>query len=592
LTGQAHAGRRPHRALAIRLASTLALLAVSLTALAGWVVHGAVGRALERATTEALERRLARVDRTVERIGGDVDGVLGRLATVLVRHESQRLVRLAAGGPEVVGDAAWLAETTDLDVLTALDARGTVLSAAHWPELAGLDEPSLAGLAAGRPAVRRVEGPLGGRLAVVVAHAVRAGDVEVTLVGGRSIGEGFAESVALGHAALVFDLDADGAGPVVVTAGRPIGPLDPWAELARGADPDGTQVIGQWLAGVRSLPDDRGQVQAVVVAAVPRAAGAPGLVWAFAVVGAVGVALAVAVGAWAARRITRPLDQLVRAVDAIAAGEADYGLPARPADELDRLAAAFSRLQRSLERQQRRSAAAERVAAWRDVARRVAHEVKNPLVPIRLTVENLKRARGRDPRLFDELFEEGARTILDEVEQLRRLVTEFSEFARLPPPRPRAVEVHELIDGVLELYAAEPELEIVRSYRGRPAVVEVDEDQIGRALKNVVGNSLEAMRGAPSAPRLEIGTQADGGMVEIEVRDNGAGMAPDVVDRVFDPYFTTKPEGTGLGLAMVFRIVTEHGGEVEAANRPEGGARIRIRLPLAAARARASEASA
>jgi signal transduction histidine kinase len=576
------------RRLGIRLASIFAALAAGWTMLAGWAMSELVDHSLERAAAEALALRLGRVESETTRLGRDVAETLERLETALLMHSPTRLARLRAGGPEAVDEASRIAATTNLDLLTIFDEEQTVVSSMHWPQLAGLREPSLGDLVGRGPVLRRVELPGGGKLAVVARRSVAVGEDLLALVGGRWLDASFAEAIALGHQAIVFDLEPGGAEPFVADPSS-MGNLDAWWDVARDGSaqavfpmPAGDDSRSVRVAGRRFLEDDGGRVWGVVVVSVPRAGPSSARIGlAFTAAGIVAAALAAAAGFWMAGRLSRPVDRLVHAVDAIAAGEADYSFPARAEHELDRLAQSFSRLQRSLELQRRRSVAAERVAAWKDVARRVAHEIKNPLAPIRLTVENLTRARESDPRLFDELFEEGTRTILEEVEQLRRLVTEFSEFARLPPPQPRRVELHELIDGVLELHAAEPGLEVVRSYGERSVPVEVDPEQFGRALKNVVGNAVEAMREEPPPHRLEIHTALEGDMVELRVCDSGGGIPPDAVGRIFEPYFTTKPEGTGLGMAIVYRIVTEHGGIVDAGNRPEGGARIRIRLPVA-----------
>lgn len=586
MSGARH-GRADRRGLAIRLATIFAVLAAVLSALTGWAVCGLVDRSLERTARDAVSRRLEDLDPEIERMGRIVAATLERIEAELRGHETQRLARLLAGGAQAVDEATRLAATTDLGLLTVLDESASVVSSAHWPQLAGLDEPSLTGLAERRPVLRRVGGPGGAGLAVVVRRSVEVGERRLSLVGGRWLDRGFATAVAGGHEAFLFDLDPDGAG-AILSDGASDAELDTWWNLAReGGTGEAIARLASggshlaWRAGRQLLRDDEGRVLGAVVVAVPRETRLPvQLRLAFATVGLVAVALAVAAGLWAATRISRPVDRLVHAVDAIAAGEADYTFPAHTEHELDRLAQAFSRLQRALEHQRRRSAAAERVAAWREVARRVAHEVKNPLVPIRLTIENLKRARGKDPRLFDELFDEGTRTILEEVEQLRRLVTEFSAFARLPAPRLQPVDLHALLDRVLELHTAEPRLEVVRAYRARPTTVDADAEQLSRAFKNVVGNAVEAMRNSERPPRLEVRTEAEGGMVEIRVCDSGPGIPPDAAGKVFEPYFTTKPQGTGLGMAIAYRIVTEHGGVVDADNRPEGGARVRIRLPL------------
>lgn len=284
------------------------------------------------------------------------------------------------------------------------------------------------------------------------------------------------------------------------------------------------------------------------------------------------------VGLVLGRRAARPVDQLVRAVDAIAAGQEDYDFTGMPKDEFDELVTSFSRLQRSLEQQSRRSAAAERVAAWQEVARHVAHEVKNPLAPIRLTVQNLQRAREQRSEAFGELFEEGAQTILEEVDQLSRLVGEFSEFARLPVPDPTVESLEGVLDEVVELYAADPRLTIHRTSGDVPPV-RIDRAQIARVFKNIVGNAVEAMTSSPTR-ELHVETAVADGYAEVRFVDTGRGFEGDAETRIFEPYFTTKSTGTGLGMAISYRMVAEHGGEIVAENRSGGGARVTVRLPL------------
>jgi nitrogen fixation/metabolism regulation signal transduction histidine kinase len=296
--------------------------------------------------------------------------------------------------------------------------------------------------------------------------------------------------------------------------------------------------------------------------------------------GLLAVFLAAAGGLWAARPLGVRVRELLRSVSSVRAGEADYTFPAGGGDELDALVARFSALQRDLERQRDRGLAAERVAAWSEVARRVAHEVKNPLAPIRLTVQNLQRARAQGRARFDELFDDGSRTILEEVDQLSRLVSEFSEFARLPAPELHSTDIVSVVRGALELFAAEPELEIEATYPDRPLILPADAEQLGRALKNVVGNAVDALRelpaGRPRVLRVEV-ADADAGAV-IRVADSGPGFSTDTPARIFEPYFTTKPGGTGLGMAITYRIITEHGGEIRLASRPGEGACVTIRL--------------
>jgi nitrogen fixation/metabolism regulation signal transduction histidine kinase len=206
----------------------------------------------------------------------------------------------------------------------------------------------------------------------------------------------------------------------------------------------------------------------------------------------------------------------------------------------------------------------------------VAHEVKNPLAPIRLTVENLVKARRQAPEMFDEMFTDGSRAILEEVTQLERLVTEYSRFARLPAPKPVPIDLDDLLDSVLVLYAGEPGLSVDRR-RGRDLPpVAADPDLLARAFKNLVANAVEAM--GSDGGGLVVETAVEDGMVVTRIADSGPGFDADVEPHLFEPYFTTKAGGTGLGMALAYRIVTEHGGEISASNRATGGAEVVVRL--------------
>jgi len=361
------------------------------------------------------------------------------------------------------------------------------------------------------------------------------------------------------------------------------------AELAAVEPPqgDGSRQVradgSTWSVAGYPLRDAAGNELATVIVGVQgagRALALRELLKGLGIGALAGIGLAVLAGVWIARRASRPVGELVRAVDAIAAGEADYTFSRQAEGELEELVTAFSRMHRTLALQQERVRAAERVAAWREVARHVAHEVKNPLAPIRLTVENLARARRTAPELFDGMFDEGMETILEEVERLRRLVGEFSEFARLPLPRRRPVDVREMIVETLALFAAEPGLSIERrDAEGLPAV-DLDPDQFSRALKNVIGNAVEAMRAVDGGPRLLcVETGMDEGLLRIEVTDSGPGFSDEASERAFEPYFTTKEEGTGLGMPITSRIIHEHGGVIRAESPTGGGARVVIRLP-------------
>ena len=230
---------------------------------------------------------------------------------------------------------------------------------------------------------------------------------------------------------------------------------------------------------------------------------------------------------------------------------------------------------------------AQRNAAWSEVARRLAHEIKNPLTPIQLSAERLRhkylpKVRGADAEQMDRL----TRTIVQQVESLKEMVNAFSDYARTPVMHPASVDLNALVLDVVELYRTASPAVRFETRLGQPlAPVHADPNRLRQLLHNLVKNAVEACSDGGD-PRVRVETRldgaADGAMVELSVHDSGAGFPGGDVTRIFDPYVTSKPRGTGLGLAIVKKIVEEHGGAVSGGNAPEGGARLAVRLPAVA----------
>jgi nitrogen fixation/metabolism regulation signal transduction histidine kinase len=232
---------------------------------------------------------------------------------------------------------------------------------------------------------------------------------------------------------------------------------------------------------------------------------------------------------------------------------------------------------------------AQRDAAWGEVARRLAHEIKNPLTPIRLSAERLRRKLlGSMDESQAQVLDRATHTIVQQVEAMKEMVNAFSEYARAPEMDVSRFDLNQLITEVAELYRSQgrrqPQLQL------DPAVVEIEADRgrLRQIIHNLLANALEALEGAAN-PSIRVETRLieQGGTrqvsaAEIIVEDNGPGFRPDVIGQVFDPYVTTKSKGTGLGLAIVKKIVEEHGGKIEAENLRAGGARVRVELPLTA----------
>jgi nitrogen fixation/metabolism regulation signal transduction histidine kinase len=295
-------------------------------------------------------------------------------------------------------------------------------------------------------------------------------------------------------------------------------------------------------------------------------------------VAAASILLGIALSWWATARVTRPVQQLARSAARVAAGDWGTTVEAPSADEIGQLARAFNRMTRELVAQRERLVRAERVAAWRELARRLAHELKNPLFPLQITVENMQRARERYPEQFDEVFREGSTTLLAELAKLKQIVASFSDFARMPAPEMQPVSFNELVSETLKLFEAQFARARVRAEAALDAhlgPVQADPDQMTRVLRNLILNAIDAM---PEGGTLTVRTVALESGVRLEVSDTGQGLTPEESSRLFTPYYTTKTHGTGLGLAIVQSVVSDHHGRIAVESAPGKGTTFRIEL--------------
>jgi nitrogen fixation/metabolism regulation signal transduction histidine kinase len=228
---------------------------------------------------------------------------------------------------------------------------------------------------------------------------------------------------------------------------------------------------------------------------------------------------------------------------------------------------------------------AQRDAAWGEVARRLAHEIKNPLTPIQLSAERLRRRLLPTMKPADaEILDRATHTIVQQVETMQQMVNAFSEYARAPEMRITHFSLNQLVTDVADLYRSQdPRATIHLALDEQLKTIEADRGRVRQILNNLVTNALEALDGV-GTPTLEITTRLESGgdaaYAVVTVCDNGPGFQRELLGRVFDPYVTSKPKGTGLGLAIVKKIVEEHGGRIDADNRSEGGARVRVVLPV------------
>jgi signal transduction histidine kinase len=293
------------------------------------------------------------------------------------------------------------------------------------------------------------------------------------------------------------------------------------------------------------------------------------------------VGLMVLIGLWVARRTTRDLDELVAGALAAARGDLDHRVVIRSSDEIGAVGSAFNFMMEDLRSAKDRLTIAERIAAWQEVARRLAHEIKNPLTPIQMSMDTLRKSWAKQHPKFDEILEESTATVLEEADRLKRIVSEFSDFARMPKPDFQRCDLNEVVSSALTLYQGAAPVELGLG-PGLPSI-EADKGQLSQVLLNLVENARDAIGQAPNGRIVvstRLGEAAD--RVAIVVEDNGPGVPPELKEKVFQPYFTTKQGrgGTGLGLAIVHRIVSDHGGRIAVTEVPKGGARFVVELPL------------
>jgi nitrogen fixation/metabolism regulation signal transduction histidine kinase len=289
----------------------------------------------------------------------------------------------------------------------------------------------------------------------------------------------------------------------------------------------------------------------------------------------VGIPLAIL---WSSQ-ISRPVERLARFSEKVALGNWDEPLTLRSTREIETLVDALDRMRLDLKTYRDKLVISERQAAWSQMARKVAHEVKNPLTPIAISIEDLKRSYDQKRPDFPEILSQAVHTIGEEVETLRRLLQGFSDFARIPPPQRTACGITSLLGDLETLYGREVgsgRLVVRRPEHEIP--FEADAGQMRQMLLNLVKNGLEALNGDG---RVVVSAEERGNALEIAIADSGSGLTPEQRANLFVPGFTTKTHGSGLGLTIVERIVSDHQGTITVDEAGGRGTTFRVRLPLA-----------
>lgn len=305
----------------------------------------------------------------------------------------------------------------------------------------------------------------------------------------------------------------------------------------------------------------------------------PQLIWAFATVFVIILAL---LAIWAARKfskgISEPILQLASGMKKVAAGDLNHQVKVLAKDEIKLLIDSFNKMTADLHSSRKQLVKSERVAAWRDVARRVSHEIKNPLTPIQIALYRL-RAKIEVPEKDRELFEKSLQSINEEIDSLRRLAAEFSQYARLPQAELKLVNINEIIRSVVILFEAEPQnVKLVTDLAEDIPRLPLDREQIKRVLNNLLKNGVEASASGSSIIIKTETVSLPDKKIQLSIIDHGDGVTPAQLEKMFDPYFTTKKDGMGIGLPVVKRIIEDHEGEISISSKKGIGTEIKILL--------------
>ncbi|MBI4818086.1 MAG: HAMP domain-containing protein [Deltaproteobacteria bacterium] len=287
---------------------------------------------------------------------------------------------------------------------------------------------------------------------------------------------------------------------------------------------------------------------------------------------------ALALGYLLARQVTKRISELVRGTERVASGELDARVEPKGRDEITELTGAFNKMVADVQSAQDRIVYLEKVSGWQELARRLAHEIKNPLTPIQLAIQELRRRAPEGDPKFSKLVEDASSVVEEEIASLTRLVNEFSQFARLPEVVPETVEVRGFVEEFLAAYNRfEPDAQVDAVLGSEELKANLDRVLMRRVLANLATNAIQAAGVGKARLRISCARVREG--VEIRIEDNGPGVPIGDEEKIFEPYFTTKSEGTGLGLAIVKKIVLQHQGTVRVVRSSLGGAGFSIRLP-------------
>jgi len=498
-------------------------------------------------------------------------------------------------------DANGAAQSHGLDFVEFVNSDGTLISSAQYPARVGYKNdwvtPNKNWDATGA-FLKREELPESAALSLTAVRTQTVGDKTIYIVGGRRLDQNFLASLELpgGMRALLYkNLDPSFAASALTDANGAVAQADAFQPLIE-------QIQKQPQDRVKTISWNNDPASAETFHAMPLK-GRNGELLGVLLLGSsakelvllkreiLKIAAVVALAAlliglllswWVSQRITRPVEELANGAREVAAGRWDTKIDVSGGDEIGQLAGAFNEMTGTLAAQKEKLVQTERVAAWRELARRLAHELRNPLFPLQITVENLQRARQLGPQQFQEVFSEATATLKAELANLNSIVGRFSDFSKMPAPEFSKVNVNETLREAVRLF--EPQFtavgkpHIATEYFLSDALPEIDGDAdlLHKAFQNLVLNAMDAM---PAGGTLSLRSSDAGDAVRLEISDTGKGLTPEECSRLFTPYYTTKQLGTGLGLAIVQSVVADHHGAISVSSEEGRGTTFRIELP-------------
>ena len=502
------------------------------------------------------------------------------------------------------------ASLQQLDFLEILSADGTIISSAQWPARFGYKEDWVRDIGSADSSnafLLQEQLPQESTLAIEALRTISSGGSKFFLVGGKRIDAKFLESLSApeGLRALVITWPASGASESSASINilGQVRELDqakklvPLATRVKELAKDGKDVGGiservDWSSDPAESEDLRAtpltgrenQLLGALVIASARAdlvrldEGIRKI--SILIVGAA-ILAAILVSLWLASRVTRPVLRLAAAADQVAKGNWNSQVEIGSRDEIGQLARAFNHMTGELVSSRERLIQSERVAAWRELARRLAHELRNPLFPLQLTVETLVRAKASAPEQFDEIFEESSATLLAEMTNLQAIIGRFNDFSKMPTPELQNLNVNKLVREVIPLFRVQlsnkesGKLEIETQLEPELPDIHADPVLLRRVLENLMCNALDAM---PNGGTLTVKTGRNEGRVLLDISDTGTGLTSEECERLFTPYYTTKQKGTGLGLAIVQSVISDHHGSISVTSTKDRGTTFHIEL--------------